>query len=69
MCILTYIFDFQYSALLRLPDNMPYSEKMRHVECIIDILDLRGCQNTSKLNFFEANCTRNLVLHRFSMYK
>ncbi|XP_055944127.1 uncharacterized protein LOC129975179 isoform X2 [Argiope bruennichi] len=35
-----------YSALLRLPDSMPYSEKIRHVECIIDILDLRGCQNT-----------------------
>ncbi|GIY16565.1 ABC transporter G family member 14 [Caerostris extrusa] len=35
-----------YSALLRLPDNMPYSEKIRHVECIIDVLDLRRCQHT-----------------------
>ncbi|KAG8189065.1 hypothetical protein JTE90_025497 [Oedothorax gibbosus] len=35
-----------YSALLRLPDSMAYSEKIRHVECIIDVLDLRGCQDT-----------------------
>ncbi|XP_035224064.1 ABC transporter G family member 9-like isoform X1 [Stegodyphus dumicola] len=35
-----------YSALLRLPDTMPYSEKIRHVECIIDVLDLRSCQDT-----------------------
>ncbi|GFY55871.1 ABC transporter G family member 9 [Trichonephila inaurata madagascariensis] len=35
-----------YVALLRLPESMPKSEKLRHVENIIDILDLRACQNT-----------------------
>ncbi|XP_022246698.1 ABC transporter G family member 14-like [Limulus polyphemus] len=35
-----------HSALLRLPDTMPYHEKMAHVEHIIDVLDLRKCLNT-----------------------
>ncbi|XP_022247269.1 ABC transporter G family member 14-like [Limulus polyphemus] len=34
-----------HSALLRLPDAMPYHEKMFHVERIIDVLDLRQCLN------------------------
>ncbi|XP_037798403.1 ABC transporter G family member 21-like [Penaeus monodon] len=35
-----------YTALLRLPDSMPYQEKMNHVNNILDILDLKRCQNT-----------------------
>ncbi|GFQ92171.1 ABC transporter G family member 21 [Trichonephila clavata] len=35
-----------YVALLRLPESMPRAEKLRHVDNIIDILDLRSCQNT-----------------------
>ncbi|XP_076315954.1 uncharacterized protein LOC143228614 [Tachypleus tridentatus] len=35
-----------HSALLRLPDTIPYQEKMAHVEYIIDVLDLRKCLNT-----------------------
>ena len=46
-----FIFQFlQYTAQLRLSDSLSYSEKKSHVEKIIDILDLRHCQDTSKFN-------------------
>ncbi|RWS29370.1 ABC transporter G family member 21-like protein, partial [Leptotrombidium deliense] len=35
-----------YTALLRLPDSMSYQHKIKKVEHIIDLLDLRQCQNT-----------------------
>lgn len=35
-----------YTALLRLPDSMTYQEKMSHVDHILDILDLKRCQDT-----------------------
>ncbi|XP_054160586.1 uncharacterized protein LOC128958705 [Oppia nitens] len=35
-----------YTAQLRLPDSINYNEKLSHVEKIIDILDLRHCQDT-----------------------
>lgn len=40
----------QYTALLRLPEAMPYSVKLQHVNHIIEILDLQRCQDTSKIN-------------------
>ncbi|CAG0891522.1 unnamed protein product [Cyprideis torosa] len=36
----------QYTALLRLPDAMPHKEKTRHVQKLIDLLDLTRCQHT-----------------------
>ncbi|XP_064092394.1 uncharacterized protein LOC135205559 [Macrobrachium nipponense] len=36
-----------YTALLRLPDSMTYQEKMNHVDNIIEILDLKRCQDTN----------------------
>ena len=41
-------FHVQYTALLRLPESMSYSDKMQHVNHIIEILDLQRCQDTSK---------------------
>lgn len=38
----------QYTALLRLPESMSYSDKIQHVNHIIEILDLQRCQDTSK---------------------
>uniref|UniRef100_A0A0K8S5Y2 ABC transporter domain-containing protein n=1 Tax=Lygus hesperus TaxID=30085 RepID=A0A0K8S5Y2_LYGHE len=36
----------EYSALLRLPDTLSYSQKMQYVDHIIDVLDLASCQDT-----------------------
>ncbi|XP_068211541.1 uncharacterized protein E23 isoform X2 [Palaemon carinicauda] len=35
-----------YTALLRLPDSMTYQEKMNHVDHMLEILDLKRCQDT-----------------------
>lgn len=35
-----------YTAMLRLPDAMSYSDKIQHVNHIIEILDLQRCQDT-----------------------
>nr|BBC77942.1 ABC transporter [Thermobia domestica] len=35
-----------YTALLRLPDSLSYADKIQHVDHIIDVLDLRRCQDT-----------------------
>ncbi|CAB3976536.1 ABC transporter G family member 14 isoform X3 [Paramuricea clavata] len=39
-----------YSALLRLPDKMPKAEKLKKVEEIIEILDLKKCADTKMGN-------------------
>ncbi|GFT08841.1 ABC transporter G family member 22 [Nephila pilipes] len=36
----------EFSARLGLPDSMPYEQKMRQVDFIVDLLDLRACQDT-----------------------
>lgn len=36
----------QYTAMLRLPEKLPYSEKMRWVDHIMEILELTSCQYT-----------------------
>lgn len=36
----------EYTAMLRLPDKLPKSEKMRCVDHILEILDLTPCQHT-----------------------
>ncbi|CAB3380406.1 Hypothetical predicted protein [Cloeon dipterum] len=36
----------EYAARLRLPDSMSYTQKMQHVDHIIDVLDLESCQDT-----------------------
>lgn len=41
---------FQYQARLRLPDTFSHSQKMQCVDHIIEVLDLSGCQDTSKWN-------------------
>ncbi|KAK7070934.1 hypothetical protein SK128_000156 [Halocaridina rubra] len=35
-----------YTALLRLPDTMSYQDKISHVDHVLDILDLKRCQDT-----------------------
>lgn len=39
-----------YSALLRLPDKMPKAEKLRKVDEIVDVLDLKKCADTKMGN-------------------
>lgn len=36
----------EYTAMLRLPEKLPRSEKMRCVDHILDVLDLTPCQHT-----------------------
>lgn len=36
----------EYTALLRLPEKMPYDEKIKLVDRILDILELKSCENT-----------------------
>lgn len=36
----------EYTALLRLPEKMPYDEKIKLVDRILDVLELRSCENT-----------------------
>ncbi|XP_063242998.1 uncharacterized protein LOC134542563 isoform X2 [Bacillus rossius redtenbacheri] len=36
----------EYAARLRLPDSMPYAQKMQYVDHIVDVLDLGSCQYT-----------------------
>lgn len=36
----------EYTAMLRLPDKLSRSEKMRCVDHILEVLDLSSCQNT-----------------------
>ncbi|XP_044737771.1 ABC transporter G family member 9 isoform X2 [Chrysoperla carnea] len=36
----------EYTARLRLSDNMPHAQKMQYVDHIIDVLDLGSCQDT-----------------------
>lgn len=36
----------EYTAMLRLPEKLPRSEKMRCVDHILDVLDLTSCQHT-----------------------
>lgn len=35
-----------YTAMLRLPENMPKSEKLRCVDHILEVLELTSCQHT-----------------------
>lgn len=41
-------YALQYSALLRLPREFSFKEKLAKVEDIIDTLHLQDCANTSK---------------------
>lgn len=36
----------EFTARLRLPDTMSYSQKMQYVDHIIDVLELTSCQDT-----------------------
>lgn len=36
----------EYTARLRLPEIMSYSQKMQYVDHIIDVLELNNCQDT-----------------------
>ena len=45
MNIYTLLF-LQYAAMLRLPDKMAYKDKIKRVNEIIDVLDLRKCVKT-----------------------
>ncbi|XP_017772042.1 PREDICTED: ABC transporter G family member 14 isoform X2 [Nicrophorus vespilloides] len=36
----------EYTARLRLPDTMAHTQKMQYVDHIIDVLELRSCQDT-----------------------
>lgn len=36
----------EYTALLRLPEKMPYVDKMSLVDRILEILELKPCENT-----------------------
>ena len=42
------IVDKQYSALLRLPRELSFREKLARVEKVIEMLRLQDCANTSK---------------------
>lgn len=45
------VVNQQYSALLRLPRELSFREKLARVEKIIEMLRLQDCANTSTLLF------------------
>ena len=42
----SYLIPFQFTAMIRIPENVPQKDKMARLNQIVDELDIRGCLQT-----------------------